>query len=241
MHHSPLPRSRASSRAVATRLSGFRKQWTEHGHQFTSTRTAWNYGSSHELQLPTSNFGSLRVNDPRSAYLYALDAVLADVKNRAARDGGNLLVVVGECTKTIHDRIYSAAQQGNHRMTWFNASSGRGVNALTAYLFSLHHTTNPVIIEPTLLTFTTRSTTVEQNLFTVTYNSEKHAFAHLLNSYEDAIADELLHNGFVSVGGDLNNLTVGEALVQTINADETHMSMGSNSTGSKMYDKIVIL
>jgi hypothetical protein len=43
------------------------------------------------------------------------------------------------------------------------------------------------------------------------------------------------------VSGDLNNISVGTDLVETVNNSQSFMAMGSNSTSSIMYDKVTIL
>ena len=120
-------------------------------------------------------------------------------------------------------------------------TQGLGVHALVGYLFL--NTKNPapgLNVEPSLLTLKNGT---RQNLITVNYGMSKelHAFSHLLNGKEDELADELLACDYVSVGGDLNNLSRGTPLVETTDRTGTQMSIGSNSTVSKMYDKIVLL
>lgn len=46
---------------------------------------------------------------------------------------------------------------------------------------------------------------------------------------------------YVSVGGDLNNITLGKALVETRDRNGTPLSMGINPGADVTYDKIVIL
>lgn len=117
---------------------------------------------------------------------------------------------------------------------------GLGVHALMGYLFlSTRNTTPDISLEASLLTLTDGT---RQNLLTLKCpHNELHAFTHLLNGKEDALAKELKQCAYVSVGGDLNNLTLGDSLVATIDRSGTRLSLGSNSTESKMYDKIVIL
>jgi hypothetical protein len=118
---------------------------------------------------------------------------------------------------------------------------GLGVHALMGYLFlSTKNSTPGVSLEASLLTLKDNT---RQNLLTLKYgpHGELHALTHLLNGKEDALAGELKACGYASVGGDLNNLTVGTALVETIDRNGTHISMGSNSTATEMYDKIVLL
>ncbi|NVJ24773.1 hypothetical protein HUW62_26460 [Myxococcus sp. AM011] len=119
--------------------------------------------------------------------------------------------------------------------------AGMGVHALTGYL--LLNTSNPspgIEIEASLLTLVDGT---RQNLLTLKYgpHDELHAMTHLLNGKEDALAVELRNSGYVTVGGDLNNLTLGTELVETCDREGRRLSMGSNSTSTEMYDKIVIL
>ena len=119
---------------------------------------------------------------------------------------------------------------------------GKGVHALMGYLFLNTKNKAPGLsLEPSLLTLKKGNT--RQNLLTLKYGpkNELHAFTHLLNGKEDALANELKECGYTSVGGDLNNLNIGTELVETINRNDSQISMGSNSTSSVMYDKIVIL
>ncbi|GMU09060.1 hypothetical protein [Corallococcus caeni] len=119
--------------------------------------------------------------------------------------------------------------------------SGLGVHALMGYLFL--NTQNPspgVSLEASLLSV---GKDTRQNLLTVKYgpHGELHAFTHLLNKKENLLAKELKDCDYVSVGGDLNNITQGKALVETRDRNGTQLSMGSNSGADVMYDKIVIL
>ncbi|VVS95572.1 hypothetical protein [Desulfoluna spongiiphila] len=120
-------------------------------------------------------------------------------------------------------------------------AQGLGVHALMGYLFiNTRDQTPRVSVTANMLTLTGDGT--DQNILTVTFpNGEKHAFTHLLNGKEDALAKELGGCGYASVGGDLNNITIGTELVATHSRDESRMSMGSNSKSDQMYDKIVIL
>lgn len=122
--------------------------------------------------------------------------------------------------------------------------NGLGVHALTAYMFyntKLGPRKIPSL-EPKLLTLASNSTT-EQNILSLSYgpSNELHAFTHLLNGNENALATELKNCGYCSVGGDLNNISMGDELVQTVDISGTFLRMGSNSVGTSMYDKIVIL
>ena len=119
--------------------------------------------------------------------------------------------------------------------------SGLGVHALMGYLFLNTQNTDPgVSLEASLLTV---GKSTRQNLLTVTYgpHDELHAFTHLLNKKENLLAEELKDCDYVSVGGDLNNITKGKPLVETRDRNGTQLSMGSNSGADVMYDKIVIL
>jgi hypothetical protein len=258
----------------------------EHGHQHTTTRTATSYGSFNGLQFTTqgSGFdsgssGSLVVNDPRSAYLGNLQGLLNQLFATARADHGNVLLIVGECTASIHEGILemvvqrvqsnqafhvieraplssirthgTATQAAGFDIKVINASKseivkkqvtkGLGVHALVGYLFlNINNVAPGVAVEPSLLTLKNGT---RQNLITIKYgpSGELHAFSHLLNGKEDDLADELADGAYLSVGGDLNNLTRGTALVATNDRTGSHLSSGSNSTGNKMYDKIVML
>ncbi len=259
----------------------------EHGHQHTTTRTAWNYGSQNSLNVFMQGSGAfnlgnaktLAVHDPRSAYLDNLRTGLFDTLFRLTnRDQANLLLIVGECTLSIHEQLLDLVLQfdlnlGNSQRERFplnkhnvhgtptqapgydlkviNASKtedskgtdsdGLGVHAFMAYMFlNTKIAKSGFDLEPCLLTLKDGT---RQNMLSLTYGpkNERHAFAHLLNKKENALANELSKCGYVSVGGDLNNITVGTDLVETINDTSTHISMGSNSTASTMYDKITLL
>ena len=87
------------------------------------------------------------------------------------------------------------------------------------------------------------SDATRQNILTLSYGPQKdlHAFAHLLNKKENALANELKACGYLSVSGDLNKISVGTDLVETVNERQSFVARGSNSTASKMYDKVTIL
>lgn len=257
----------------------------EHGHQHTTTRTAWNYGSQHSLHVPMQVSGAfdpektLAVHDPRSAYVNNLAAgLLNELVKFTDRDQGSLLLIVGECTLSIHEQLLdlvlrftlnsmngqrerfslnttnvhgTPTQAPDYDLKVINAgkagdskgknSEGLGVHALMAYMFLNNKSVKSGFeLEPCLLTLKDGT---RQNMLSLTYGpkNERHAFAHLLNKKENALANELSKCGYVSVGGDLNNITVGTDLVETINNTSTHMSMGSNSTASTIYDKITML
>lgn len=268
----------------------------EHGQQHTSTRTGWNYGSIGGLELTTprsgfngENKGTLKVNEPRNAFLSNLNGLLNNIIEVAQKEQANVLLVVGECTETIHEGILdlilprvqdplnwqnlpraplsqvnvhgTRTQAKGFDLKVVNASKseydsegertrGQGVHALVGYLFLNTANKEPgVKVEPSLLSIQKKSgkkkklVDVRQNIITVKYGpkDELHAFSHLLNGEEDDLAVELGKCNYLTVGGDLNNLSSGTALVETVDRTGSHMSMGSNSTVSKMYDKIVLL
>jgi hypothetical protein len=208
----------------------------------------------------------LDFHNPRRAYI---DNLYEELKNAlipiASQEKGNLLVVIGECTLEIHVEvlnlvlgnvsldsvnIYGAKTQApDYDLKVVNASkseykngkrvNGLGVHALMGYLFlNTKNKNTGVALEPSILTL---NDDTRQNLITINYGGKLHAITHLLNGNENGLANELKNCGYVSVGGDLNNITVGTDLVQTCNREGTQMSMGSNSTSSTLYDKIVIL
>lgn len=266
----------------------------EHGQQHTSTRTAWNYGSIGGLEFTTprsgfngENKGTLKVHEPRTAFLGNLNGLLGKIIEVAQQEQANVLLVVGECTETIHEGILdlllprlqdpqnwqnltraplsqvnvhgTRTQAKGFDLKVVNASKseydsqgqrtrGQGVHALVGYLFLNTANKEPgVQVEPSLLSIQKKSgkklVQVRQNIITVKYGpkDELHAFSHLLNGEEDELAKELSNCDYITVGGDLNNLSRGTALVETVDRTGSHMSMGSNSTVSKMYDKIVLL
>lgn len=266
----------------------------EHGQQHTSTRTAWNYGSIGGLELTTprsgfqgGNKGTLKVHEPRNAFLGNLHGLLGKLIETAQKEKADVLLVVGECTETIHEGILdlllprvqdpqnwqtltraplsqvnvhgTRTQAKGFDLQVVNASKseydsegertrGQGVHALVGYLILNTANKKPgVKVEPSLLsiqkTKKKKRVEVRQNIITVKYGpkDELHAFSHLLNGDEDDLAAELGNHNYITVGGDLNNLSSGTALVETVDRSGSHMSMGSNSTGSKMYDKIVLL
>lgn len=120
-------------------------------------------------------------------------------------------------------------------------SSGLGVHALVGYILRKEICEGDVKVTAKLVTLKN----VKQNFISVVAGGgagrEKHAFTHLLNGEENELAKELDRCGYVSVGGDLNNLTCGKEIVETWDWKERKVSIGSNSTGTKMYDKISII
>lgn len=261
----------------------------EHGHQHTNTRTSWNYGSQHGLNVFRQGSGdfspdkdkTLSVHDPRSAYVDNLHHGLLDALfQRVDSDQANLLLIVGECTLSVHEglldlilqfemkdeqwerfpltknnvhgtptkapgydlKVINASKTGDSKEKKKKKDSdGLGVHAFMAYMFLNTQLPKPGFdLEPCLLTLKDGT---RQNMLSLTYgpNNERHAFAHLLNKKENALANELSKCGYVSVGGDLNNISVGTDLVETINNTNTFLSMGSNSTSSTIYDKITLL
>lgn len=176
-----------------------------------------------------------------------LDLVLKKIpsptnQNQLVRIAENTVNVYGAPTQAPHHELKFVNASKVSRDSKHKILNGLGVHALTAYMFyntQLGQRTIPSI-EPHLLTLTDKT---EQNILTVSYGpqNELHAFTHLLNKKEDALANELKVCGYESVGGDLNNITVGTDLVQTVNKSGTFMSTGSNSVATTMYDKIVLL
>jgi hypothetical protein len=241
----------------------------EHGHQHTNTRTAWNYGSQSSLSMPVLGSGKnspekstkLFIHDHRSAYLKNLQHELEALLPFAEKENGNVLVVIGECTLSIHKGVVELVSLTNQALAPKNqvlplkiinaskpeykkgkAGPGLGVHSLMGYFFPLTDISN-IDLVPSLLTPKNKKDTTKQNMLTLIYGPQKehHAIAHLLNGKEDALARELRDLGYASVGGDLNNITIGEALVETCDRKGMQLSMGSNSTGTDMYDKIVLL
>ena len=119
--------------------------------------------------------------------------------------------------------------------------TGKGVHALVGYMLR-HKGERDVEVTAKMVTL---GSDVKQNFISVVARGrdweEKHAFTHLLNGCEDELAKELNRCRYVSVGGDLNNLTCGKDLVETWDREARQMSIGSNSTGRKMYDRISII
>ncbi|RKG91132.1 hypothetical protein [Corallococcus terminator] len=259
----------------------------EHGHQHTNTRTAWNFGSQPSLNVFLQGAGAfnpeqaktLAVHDPRSAYVDNLRNGLIDKLIKITHaEQANLLLIVGECTLSIHEQLLDLVLQfempGGQRQRFplskthvhgtptqapgfdlkvINASKaddtkgkgkssdGLGVHAFMGYLFLNTQVPKPGFdLEPCLLTLTDGT---RQNMLSLTYGpkDERHAFAHLLNKKENDLANELSKCGYVSVGGDLNNITVGTDLVESLSNTGTNISMGSNSTANVIYDKITML
>jgi len=227
------------------------------------------------------------VDEPRLAYVDNLfeSGLLWKLVQDARSDDGHVLIVIGECTSSVHERFLdkimgvtmassgrrervplsasdkdgTGTQIENFKLKYVNASKtgkpkksgaksetdseGLGVHALTAYMLLNVKSAGKkpgFKLDPCLLTLTDGT---RQNMLSLTYgpNGEKHAFAHLLNKKENALANELARCDYVSVGGDLNNITIGEDLVETAAWDVRSISTGSNSTSSVMYDKITIL
>lgn len=259
----------------------------EHGHQHTNTRTAWNFGSQSSLNMVVQGSGKvdpeestkLSIHNHRDAYIASLFDELRALIGRASGEQGNVLVVIGECTLSIHEGVLnlvlprvqsptdwtklSRISEGSvnvhgaptlapgYDLKIVNAGKpeyhkgkvvpGLGVHALMAYLFlNTKNSVSGLDLEASMLKLTDGT---RQNILTLKYGPrrELHAFAHLLNGKENALARELKQCGYVSVGGDLNNITVGTPLVATSDRKGTSMSVGSNSTATEMYDKIVLL
>lgn len=211
----------------------------EHGHQHTDTRTNHSFGSHPGFGLYTKGkeIGQYPLHNPRSAYMDVLEREMGYLGPLAKKGGGDLLIIIGECTSEVDKRVRDLLKKNGYKPSVFNVNKeGLGVHAFMAYLVGWSQ--DPPVLEPHLLTLPDGT---EQNLLTVTYNEEKHAFAHLLNKKEDALAKALKDDGYVSVGGDLNNIKSKKELVQTINRERTRISIGSNSVSDKMYDKIVLL
>ncbi|MCP3105296.1 hypothetical protein LZ198_41150 [Myxococcus sp. K15C18031901] len=259
----------------------------EHGQQHTNMRTALSYGAQSGFSLFKQGSGTfdpdksskLSIHDHRDAFLGSLYQELDSLLGVAKQEQANVLLVVGECPRIIHEGILelvlyrvqsdmddevigrvselsvnvhgAKTQAPGFDLKFENASksehkggklvAGMGVHALTAYLFlNTQHVTPGLEVEASLLTLTDGT---RQNLLTLKYGpqNELHAFTHLLNGKENALAAELKTCGYVTVGGDLNNLTSGTALVETCDREGHRLSLGSNSTSSEMYDKIVVL
>ncbi|MGH1347957.1 MAG: hypothetical protein ACRBN8_40760 [Nannocystales bacterium] len=226
----------------------------EHGHQHTHNRALRQNGSTRPSYL-----GSEAVVNPRTGFIDKLKAEGLELLGRAKAGKGHALLIVGECTSYIDSRIRHTVRDlpGAQPFTiqFINASKptygsgggvlgqGKGVHALTGYLF-VNKVVPPAAmkVEAKLIEqFDGDGSVTRQNVIAVTYAGEKHAFTHLLNGKENELAEELAVQKYVSVGGDLNNISVGTEIVETSNRDLTYMATGSNSTGTKMYDKIVLL
>jgi hypothetical protein len=237
----------------------------EHGHQHTNTRTAWNYGSMPSLSIPVGS-ERMPLHDPRMAYLENMKLILDYLVEEANKVKGYVLILIGECTRSIDDGVQSRIKSmrdkelKKYNFGRVNASKreyanglkkptgeGQGVHALIGYLISPKDSKAKVELRADLLSIEENGTEVVQNILTLEYgtgnSAEKHAFTHLLNGKENSLAEALEDNGYASVGGDLNNIKkmIGKELVQTVDMTGTRMSTGSNSTVTKMYDKIVIL
>lgn len=136
-------------------------------------------------------------------------------------------------------RTNASKKQKNKKNKWVQ---GLGVHALVGYL--LHNPANKcVTVSPKLVTFADGPVT--QNFLSVDGkiggSGDMHAFAHLLNKQEDKIARELKACDYSSVGGDLNKLTIGDKIIETIDRNESYACMWSNAAGDNMYDKICII
>ncbi len=241
-------------------------QSLEHGQVFTDKRTANNFGSRPRrgVNLPnsgnsnSSDFRTIPVHDPQAAFLPMIQDQLFSLLAKADHDQASVLVIVGECNEWIDKGFRdsyadSYTSLGNSEfyfgLTYVNASKptyksgklsnplGDGRHALTGYLF-VNHLSPPVCtLEASLVKLNDGT---RQNILTVKMkNSELHAFGHLLNGKEDALARELKKCGYTSVGGDLNNISTGNSIVAT--SSPSHISIGSNSVEDTMFDKIVIL
>ena len=235
----------------------------EHGEQHTITGTARYFGSLPEQKISTftkkkentkkkDSFHS--IHNPRGHYVECLKAEIKWLDEQVDGTGGEILVVIGECTKTIYQDVkshlrnnYSLRYQivdinaGKPGTKDENKDGGPGVNALYGFqLIGRTGTTKHWEINAYMIK---KNGCWEQNFLGVRQEGTKpkHALAHLLNGNEDDISLGLYDGGYSSVGGDLNNISAVTELIATCNREMSRIYVGSNSSATKWYDKIVIL
>jgi len=233
----------------------------EHGEQHTITGTARYFGSLPEQKIATfkkdknGKIGELSrsIHNPRRHYVECLKDETEYLVGGKEK-GLEILVVIGECTQSIYNEVieeldfltdlgyarkYINACKSSKKNE--NQDGGPGVNALIGiHVYPKSMSNTNWEIKAYMIK---KEGEWEQNFLGVHHRDygTKHALAHLLNGKEDDIAIGLHDNGYVSVGGDLNKINAEEELIATCNREGSRIYIGSNSSATKWYDKIVIL